>query len=237
MQVPKKISPDRIVDSIVEIKYNTKAPFEVVIGMIFNALDSSYLYTNRHLPKVNFGGNIPILNVPIFYNEFIKIELQPNSIIFNCIKNYIGWGNYKAEIEKALHQILTANSIIESFIRIGVRYVSEYENMSISDITKYSFTFGMPLVISKSYGFNTQFEYDGMNVVVNLKNNTPLLLPNHQQKVTTISNIDVDVIKQIDKITSVENLIPEIEKVKQNQKIVFFSMLSENFLKTLDPQY
>jgi hypothetical protein len=58
MKLPKKITPDRIKDAIVEVKYSSKYPFEVIVGLIFKALDDSYKYTNRPL------SGIPLSSLP-----------------------------------------------------------------------------------------------------------------------------------------------------------------------------
>ncbi|GAH21632.1 unnamed protein product [marine sediment metagenome] len=135
MKIPKKISPDRIKDAIVEVRYDTQLPYEVAIGMFYQSLDDTYTYTNRPLGQQKFPISLPA-NLPqeitlslgtqnIFYNDKIKIQLKSNSIIFSCLKDYISWSDYRPEIEKVLIQISKAK-VIEKYNRIGVRYISEY---------------------------------------------------------------------------------------------------------------
>lgn len=102
---------------------------------------------NPEIP-VNTQANIPLqISFPLtghslFYTDKIKIQIQPNSIIFNCLNEYIGWNLYKIEIEKVLEQV-SKSSVIEKFVRIGIRYISEYPNIDLQECVKFSFSFGM----------------------------------------------------------------------------------------------
>lgn len=68
------------------------------------------------------GGTLPVNFVErfelqigsrlLFYNDQIKIELQPNSIIFNCLKHYITWDIFKPEITRVFTQ-LSKGTVIE----------------------------------------------------------------------------------------------------------------------------
>ena len=244
MKLPKKISPDRIRDSIVEVRYNSKVPFEIALGMIFKALDNSYIYTNRPVetesaPKpqnvneltLNFG------SYNIFYNEKIKIQLSPGSFIFNCRNSdYIGWEMYLPEIKKVLKQILN-DEIIEHFTRIGVRYISDYEDIDLSQCVNFNFSFGMPEVLSEQYSFRTEFYKQNSRIIINLGNK----IPKKSLKTNTIvkvTSIDVDSIFDIPKKTGdLNDIITYIKDTHEIEKEMFFKLLNPDFLKKLNPQY
>jgi hypothetical protein len=86
MKIPIKISPDRIKDAFVEVKYTSKVPFEVAVGMFYKSLDETYTYTNRSIGKQQLPSAFPLnlserLEIqigsrPLFYNDKIKIELS-----------------------------------------------------------------------------------------------------------------------------------------------------------------
>jgi len=247
MKIPKKISPDRIKDSIVEIRYTTLFPFEVVIGMIYNALDTTYTYTNRPLNKKQFLSTqnqqieLQLGNKPIFYNEKIKIELQPNSLIFNSVGEYVTWDVYKPEIEKALIQIQKAN-IIQSFVRFGIRYISEYPNINLFDCVRFTFSFGMPEITSESFTFHSEFKQEGLRVILNLLNNNSVItsgaIPN-QLMVSQVSYIDIDVVTEnlIVSQDSIQEVMLKIDIIHKKEKEVFFNLLKDEFLQSLNPVY
>lgn len=237
MKLPKIINPDRIKDSIVEVKFFSQFPHEVCIGLIFQSLDDTYNYTNgptlaqKNITQIKFGLGFP---QSIFYNDKIKIEIQPGSIIFNCIDKYLTWGVYKPEIIKALNQIFKSNAI-QSFNRVGVRYISEYPNKDIKEITKFDFSFGMPDVLSDNYAFRSEYKKSDCRIIINLTGKYPLV--NNDSTKKTISTIDIDVIKESLSIDNLTNLYDIIEDVHTMEKTTFFSLLKEEFLASLDPKY
>lgn len=250
MKIPKKISPDRIKDSIVEIRYNSSIPFEVAFGWFFKSIDDSYNYSNRppglHKNQLNSligaGVNqeiqIAFSSQYLFYNDKMKVELQPNSIIFNCLEQYIGWEQYIQEIKKFVKQLSEAG-VIESFDRIGVRYISHYPEIDIRKCVKFSFTFGMPQVVSNSFGFRTEFIYDKLKVILNMNNNLPVVLNNQINEIKPLSIIDLDVIDDNIGIEAndLEALFAKIDFIHSKEKEVFFNILKEDFLQTLNPIY
>lgn len=244
MKLPRKIDPDRIKDSIVEVKFTTDLPYEIYLGQFYQSLDNSYYYTNRpplhqkniQLPvdelrelKLTFGTQLSL-----FYNGSIKFEIQPGSIIFNCVDKYITWDLYFPEITKVLGQVYSSKCI-KSFNRVGMRYISEYPETDIKSLTKFNFSFGMPEVLSDNYSFRSEYKKDNLRVRMNLSSRIPSMNLDLQRK--TISSIDIDVITGDFEIHSLDELFKLIDKVHSIEKITFFNLLQEDFLKSLNPIY
>ena len=244
MKLPRKIDPDRIKDSIVEVKFTSLLPYEIYLGQIYQSLDESFKYTNRpalghkniQLPvdvprelKLTFGAPLSL-----FFNDKIKFEIQNGSIIFNCIDKYITWDLYFPEIMNVLNQIYTSKCIA-SFNRIGLRYISEYPETDIKSFTKFSFSFGMPEISSDNYSFRSEYIKDNFRVMLNLSSKIPAL--NVDSKKKTISSIDIDVISDNFEIVDLDSLYSLIDKTHDIEKITFFNLLQEDFLKSLNPQY
>ncbi len=248
MNFPKKISPDRIRDSIVEVKYASSIPFQVLIGFFYNSLDDTYIYTNQPIsssqinPQISLSNEIAIFGGQnFFFTDKIKIQLQPNSLIFNCINEYIGWDEYRLEIEKTLKQFFTLKDI-EKYTRIGVRYVSEYPEMDIKNCVKFDFTFGLSEVKSDTYLFRSEFIWDEHRVILNLQHKAPVLktkVDKNKAEITSVpvSIIDIDVIADKLEINNLEKLMEYIDKVHQNEKEIFFKILKDDFLKSLKLEY
>ena len=247
MQFPKKISPDRIKDSIVEIKYTSKLSFDILLGIIFKSLDDSYNYTNRQIPKPQQLPNnieeipgqitLALAQQSLFYTDKIKISMHPNKIVFNCLENYIGWDTYFLEIKKTLEQISATNEI-DFYTRASVRYISEYPDTDLKKCVKFNFTFGMPEVTSETYMFHSEFMKDNIRVILNLNNKVPMIQPTAKLgSVVPISQVDIDVISDKLKTKSLDELMNEITKVHRIQKETFFTMLNVDFLKSLNPIY
>ncbi|MBK7695136.1 MAG: TIGR04255 family protein [Saprospiraceae bacterium] len=242
---PVKITPDRIKSAIVEIKYTSKLPFEVIIGLFYKILDDTYNYTNRPIQhiKVEEGPEIPLGIQHIFYNNKIHLHLQPGSLVFNGIQkdansnifNYIGWDNYMPEILKILNEIKDQD-ILENYIRIGIRYNSEYPEIDIRTSTKFNFTFGLPEIISNKFSFSSEFIHNEHRVILQLLNKNNTSDPNN---IKATSVIDIDIIKENLNINKndFEQLIPIITKAHDLEKEIFFKLLQPDFFNSLNPTY
>ena len=227
MKKPIKISPDKLKDAIVEIGFESEYPIEVIIGMIFHSLDNTYYYTNRPLDnKTNFKGS------SLFYNNQIKLLITKNFLTFNILNKYIGWEEYKKEIEKVLTQITKKRSPIIDFVRASVRFISEHQNINISDSFKFNFSFGMPNIVSDVYSFRSEFKQDDLNVFLNIQSN----IRTNQSKNINISIIDIDVLNNV-RCNTCKEIIQAVSIAHEKQKDIFFSLIKEDYLKTLNPIY
>jgi uncharacterized protein (TIGR04255 family) len=188
------------------------------------------------VPGITFN----IGSQPVFYNEHVSIRLAPNSVIFGCLNNkYIGWDSYNAEIKKVL-KTFAGTGHITTWTRLGIRYVSEYLNKDLRECTKFDFTFGLPEVQSVSTAFRSEFEYKDAKVILNLNNKMPSIRQqpaDNSAQIVQTSIIDLDVIKEPLTIVDFGELMQAINNVHDLEKELFFSLLTEEFLTTLNPVY
>lgn len=249
MRLPKKINPDNIREAVVEVKYISNLPFEVLIGIFYTSLSNDYKYTNRPIQrpinKSAFGNSLGQgLTIQIgtgqflFYNQKITILINPNSVVFACLNEYLGWENYRQEIEKALN-ILQSTGQIRSWVRAGLRYLSEYPDKELKECINFNFSFGLPKIQSETTAFRSEFLYNGFKVVLNLNNKLPSIKRDStkQSEIVYTSIVDIDVIAENIKIQNVSELIKVIDDCHQNEKEIYFTMLLEEYLSSLNPQY
>lgn len=243
MKLPKKISPDNIKDSVVEIRYEAAIPHEILVGLIYGKLSPNFKYTNRPLVENNLNPlniNIPkeILiasGVSLFYNDKIKIQVQPNSIVFNCLKEYILWDNYFKQIRNVMTVLYEIG--ITKYTRIGLRYINEYPNMELKNFVNFNFQFGMPQVESDLYIFKSEFRLNPFKVILNLKNRV-LTQKINTDLVESTSYIDIDVILEKIEINKLEELFLRIDEAHTTEKNIFFhKLLKEEYLKKVKIDY
>ncbi len=240
MRIPVKITPDNLLDTIVEIRYNLNIPQELVPGIIYKALPKEFIYPKPKdiIPEgIQLDPNNPeqklflgIDSPSIFSNGEVKIQVRrENNIIFNCIGEYIGWEKYFGIIKDVLTRLSTQN-IFHSYDRVGVRYISKFDNISIFDKLKGSFNLVIPNKEFKNTTFRTEYMIDDKRVIVNLSNNI-------QRKNEAYSLFDIDVLKGFKNTLKIEELFEGIDETHKTQKETFFQILNENFLKSLNPEY
>lgn len=250
MRVPKKISPDNIKEAFVEVRYHTVHPYEIVPGVFYNAFDESYFYTEKPLKphqiqKPALGPReIKILvgNQSFVYNQKITIQIIPNALIFSCFDKYVGWTDYRQEIEKAL-KIVANTEIINLWTRVGIRYISEYPEKDLREFLNFSYSFGHPDVKSRYVAFKSEFDYNKSKIILNLNNLRPIVIvdeKNPSREPIPTSLIDIDVIKEnltLKRQEGIGELLKLMEEAHLQEKEIFFGMLNERFLATLNPEY
>ncbi|MGI8584575.1 MAG: TIGR04255 family protein, partial [Chitinophagaceae bacterium] len=206
-------------------------------------------YTNRPLKQLPFRQGLPaklgqeitikVGNPSLFYNDKISIQLSENSLVFTSLIDYIGWKDYKPEIEKALSQLM-ATTNIKKCTRVGLRYISEYPNQDLKDCINFKFSFGLPQFESETTAFRSEFMYNDTKVILNLNNKVPFIkqeLNTKQTEIVRTSIIDIDVISENLELDNLNDLLNTIEINHTKEKEVYFSMLKDEYLQSLNPVY
>ena len=246
MNLPKKIAADNIRQSVVEVRYTSNTHFEILLGKVYDSLDSTYFYINTSgtIEKNNrsiFIGNPALLpNTQfIFFNDVIKIIVQPNVFIFDCLDGYISWQVYELEIKKTLSKIIKCG-VVESYNRVGLRYVNQYRNKDLSECIKYNFPTTILGQKPTTYSYKFEFDYANHKAIINLHNQ---ILTVDFAKNPPIQNIDsiidIDIISDNFRVIfdDIDSLFEQINQAHQIEKEVFFELLNDYFLQSLNPQY
>lgn len=239
MKLPKKIHPDRIKDSIVEVRFTSSLPYEVFLGVIYHNLKTSFSYADN---QGNHGNSNPndIYIKPsssnfsaLFYNEIIKFEIQPGTVIFNCLNSYPSWDVFYLEIQNVLHLIKSIN-VVSNYTRIGLRYISEYPQIPIGNITTFNFSIGNPDITTNNFAFRTEFTQGDNRVILNIGSNSHII---ESTATDTVSYIDIDVINEINGHIDINQIISKIDSIHTIEKQIFFSIIQNDFLNSLNPQF
>lgn len=236
MKHPIKISPDHLKETIVEIRYTSRVPFEVAIGLFFSKLDDSYTYSGlgsklpydmENINKITFR----LEPGCIFYNDKIRVECLKNKFIFNATNiseegpDYPGWSIYSEEISKILSFFESAN-VIQSYKWVGLRYISEYPEMSLKDISYFSQSTTVPDGLQPT-NIHSRQEY--------IKEDCKIILGLNQSEANgkVVSLIDIDVIRDMITAKSLVELVNILNTNHNLQKDVFFTLLNKSYFSTL----
>lgn len=243
MKLPKKISPDCLIDTFVQIRYiPNKFPTEAVLGVLFNALDDTYVYLDNSPPIDPNSQLITIgpANMQMFVRDSIQVTLQPYSILFNKTPNepYQGWKDYFDNIKHFIEVAFSIN-LFKQIDSIGVRYVSKYVNKDIKEIVKYNFSFGFQEVASKTYSFKTEFEFNSKRVILNLHNMLPENPISTNMGLGNLfsTHVDIDVISNNLGVNEANALYNSIQETHDVEKEIFWRLITEEYKQTLLIQY
>ena len=241
MMLPKRIDPCPIIESGIEIRFSNNINSNMIIGMVYNSIKYDYKEIEE----------LPILQVPIqirkmdnnlryqpFYklvSNIFNLQIGDNVLILNHLSidnTYIGWDIYFEEIKKIVDIIkdISINSIkiIDSIERVGVRYIDFFENIDIFDKIKFEIKDSLNYESEQRQVRNIYIK-DNHKAIVNIMNNTKLKYID--KPLGSIIDIDVSINNNID------NILEIINKLHLFQKEIFFNIINEEYLKSLNPSY
>ena len=149
MKIPRKITPDNIKDSVVQIVFNPACPPELVIGRFENHLQNLLEFKGGTPPakqvfrlpdgnELNFGQfQAGVFQGGFFLdkNESVKVTVSANTLVFNTFKSYPGWEVILSVIKETVRTMFE-KGITESIQRIGVRYISQFDDVAIFEKLK-----------------------------------------------------------------------------------------------------
>ncbi|MGD9493606.1 MAG: TIGR04255 family protein [Bacteroidales bacterium] len=248
MKFPVKIEPERIKDAIVQVFFTSQLPVDLVVGYVHPILQKlGYVFIESKLhPSSNSNSNKLVVdqnkdfsNLFVNKSENIKIQFHKfNAFSFNILQDYFGWPAYQQKIETVINELSSLN-VFTSFSRVGFRYISEFENISI--LNKVKISLDPSFVKEDPVYFTSNIRFDETGCDVNLKLISKLPTPgrvnNNDEDVKYISIIDIDVIKSDFNILNSSELIQIIDTCHTLENKTFFNFITPDFLKELNPKY
>ncbi len=234
MALPKAISPCPILDAVFEIRFTTKIHPSAVFGMIYNILQADF-------PKVE---NLPILQLPEalraadpnfkfkphyrISNQYFVTQIGTDVLTISSFPEYAGWDRFSKQIFTILESIEKA-SIIDTVLRIGIRYINFFDNDIFKNIDL-KICIGKDDIAYKNTIVRTEIEQKSYKSSLQVANNV-----NHNNKLGSI--IDIDTFTESNLTNLFQNKEHLISDAHTKEKELFYSLLKEDFLKTLNPTY
>lgn len=232
--LPKVISPCPILDALFEIRFTTQIHPSAVFGMIYNVLQVDF-------PKVE---TLPILQLPeavrladpsfkfkphyrILNSNFVA-QIGPEVLTISSFPNYAGWANFSAQIFSILDKIENIG-IIDSVVRISVRYINFFNDNIFNNIDL-SICIGENDIAYKNTIIRTEIDHEVYRSSLQIANNA-----NYNNKLGSI--IDIDTYTESNLNLFFKNKKDLINGAHTKEKELFYSLLKDDFLKTLNPTY
>jgi uncharacterized protein (TIGR04255 family) len=246
MLLQKKINPDYLKDTLVEIRYAHGIVQELALGymaIILEPLGYRYLpapdpnnVSENGNPQVVFGGGI----VPggFFVKDDVRIQVNAGQIIFNCMADkYVGWSKYFQIICDTVEKLFE-RKVAGGFNRVNVRYISEFKNIDIYQGIKGAIDIsGTGLKLDNSI-LRLADESGSFKTYVTLTNKAKRISQSLQgQQIIEASLVDVNVYENFNPVTDLNILFNKLNQIHAKQKEIFFGLINNDFLNTLNPEY
>lgn len=243
---PKSITPTPIVNTVIEVRFDTTFPSDAIFGILFSYLREEYPESSplsaAHIPEPIRQQDDTLRFQPHnrLYNKIQKeysVLIGPNvlSFVYKKIddKNYPGWsGEIKNKVDFVLEKLFKSD-IVSNVSRLSIRCIDFFET-NIYDYTEFN-------IIEN--GKRTDQHHTNITQVKLMNNfNNKILISNNSgfqdsKGVRNGSIIDIDTISEIIPDDFIEQYSDYCEKAHQTNKDLFFGMIRKNFIDTLNPVY
>ncbi|MDR0699732.1 MAG: TIGR04255 family protein [Tannerella sp.] len=236
MLLPKKINPDNLKDTLVEIRYVQGIPPELMLGFastILVPLPLGYQY----LPVPNQNINIALNNNQqiafgvgnnsggFFIKDDVRIQFVANQIVFNCLADkYVGWEKYFQIISDVIINLFD-KEVIKDFNRISIRYISEFKNIDIYQGIKGTIDISNAGLKLDNSILRLADESGNLKTYVTLTNKAKRRSLSPQgQKIIEASFIDINVYENFNPLSNLDILMKRLNQIHTKQKEVFFGL-------------
>lgn len=242
---PVRLNKDPIIESIIEIRFTGAAGINIsdlLPGMLFAQLRESY-------PKLE---TLPVSQIPIeirksdpnLHFKPIKrlvggnffIAIGDNVVSISCTKPYVGWGNFQPKIVELI-EVINRTGLVSNVSRVSAKYLNlipEVEGAGNLGALKASVQLGDHDMIDHNCTVRADMVIDGILNIVQIMTKTTVQSASSGEQLSGLI-LDIDCIYECKDEDFWANYEKIIERVRQSEKSIFFSMLTESTLNGFDP--
>lgn len=236
MKLPVEISPNPLVTSTIELRFFTQASSIDLFPVVYQAFSSLFpKFEVSNLPSDVKSSNPQFKFTPDYMlsNENYRLSFSNTVLSFEHVSEYQFWRNYFPFVSSCYEKFF--NLVKAEFIeRIGVRYASVLDKTESANQVLVSVP-GISLS-----GYNQKFEHyrsvikvNGFNLLLQIFDNAKAQIKDH-----SISGVYIDIDASLDqKIEPNKKALEIIDQLHSEQKKLFFSLLKEDYIQTLNPKY
>jgi uncharacterized protein (TIGR04255 family) len=239
MRLPKKLSPHLLLETFVEVHFETWLPSEVVFGSFYKALASRYTYVPGQaqtvaVPNAQESLQLRTQQESMFLGEETVLRIRDGHVSFNSVDGrYLGWEQYSQVIQWVLIQLLKTNEI-KHFTQVGIRYINGLPWRPFNEQLRVQLLNlpGQPEP-ERTHIQTSLRTVDGLVVNLTVTDQHPVFSQREKQTL-----FDIDVVWLVtEPITDITILFERLKHVHEREKEIFFGLLNEDFLATLAPEY
>lgn len=234
MPLPKKITPDALLETYVEIHYASAMPQEVLFGKLYENLTRSFEYIRPPVQLLTglLGGQVQAQAESLFRGHGIQIRLRDGFVGISCSGDYLGWERYRQQLANVLRHVYETGEI-SAFTRVGLRYINALPWKPANEQLLVQLPV-MPIGLQlEQFRYQAQMRTDD-HFRVNL------MLSDDQRvagREGPQSLFDLDIIWEHRPLQSPEDVIAKLDETHRREKEVFFGLLNPDYLASLNPEY
>ena len=236
LNLPKRINPCPIIDSIVEIRFKPNIHHSAVFGIIYSTLKDELKKIEdlpiMQLPEVLRQSDNELRFKPYYRvsNDHFVVQIGPEVFTISSYPQYIGWNDFSNKIFEYLERIMSVG-VIDSVSRLGLRYINFFDEDIYNNVKLKVLHDNEDLKDNYKY-FRTEINKGALNLTLQIANRQLYNQRNGSIVDIDIFTTDLVVLKDFGKVK--EQLINEAHQV---EKEFFYNLITEEFLKKFSPEY
>lgn len=239
-RIPKKLNICPIQESILEIRFSTDYPDDAIFGMVYSKVKE--LFPKKPIEQ------LPVQNIPEqirridpnfkyhalqrIFNDNLSFSVGPRSIIFGNHKDYVGWDNWSLFFNKILEKIIETDLLL-NVERIGLRYINLFEN-NIFNHANIELLINSKAILDETTNIRTELNVGGLIQILQVGNAVNVTSNTISKKA---SIIDIDCIYTFKKSDNFQGYLKILGDLHDKEKDLFFEILKDEFIQTLQPEY
>jgi len=234
--IPKKISPCPILESVVEIRFETLFPSDAVFGMLYSRLSDQHKTFEKlpilQIPEILRSQDPNLRYQPVYklIDDDFWVQIGSNVISIVNVKGYVGWTLFSERINVVLKH-LNDSKIISKITRFGIRYISFF-NLDIFEKINFNLTLNGNTFPTEQLVLRSLLKREDFLINLQVANKT---IVNDFTEMGSI--IDIDTFLEDEDLTIYDIQSSLLERSHLEQKKLFFGILNEEFLASLNPEY
>lgn len=239
-KLPINISPCPISEAIVEIRYETDVPSEVVFGLIYDKFRREYPSTQKQ----------PVLQIPeairttdpqlMFLPEYklmgsgFHLQLGQRSFSVANVGAYAGWKSFSSRIFDAF-EVIRSLEVVNVILRLGLRYINTF-NFDIFPKSTLAIQMNGTALESAQAQIQVVVPSGQFSNTLRVANNTQIRLQSPSRTfMGSVIDIDTAIGGPINDFFL--NMRYLVDGAHMEEKSLFFSLLSNEYLTSLNPEY
>lgn len=228
-----KLTPETLIDTLIEIRFTTEVPHEAIFGLIYSSLRDKYKKVSNALPIpreiLNQNQNLKYTVTQKMFNDKLSLGVGSSIITFSCSSEYITWKEFFPSIKDDLDKI-DKLKLLSSIERIGLRYISFFEgHKSFIEKTNININQNIEGYENENMNFSTYLKGKN-NFDCNLAISSDIgIIKNSEEKNGGLLDIDISYQKPFE--YNLDTLLDLIEKAHDEEKSIFLKTVKKDFLK------
>lgn len=237
-RLPNKIFPNPLLTSLVEVRFKSNVPHDQVLSQLWPHFQKDFpnisdrripIELKQENPNLEYHANYVLSN-----SDYI-LYLDHNIIGFENKDGYSFWSNYFPVIKKNL-EILNSLGVIENLVRVGLRYASFFNsNQIVGDGLRINHFFEFDEYSRFKENYRCQFHKENILILLQIAHNAKLS-QNDEELEGVYIDIDAAMNEELPNLID-QQVFDIIDFLHKEEKTLFFSLLSDSFLDSLNPTY